>query len=40
VISFDIARIIKGTTTKPTWPELASLIVIGGLIVLVLILLR
>jgi hypothetical protein len=40
MISFDIARIIKGTITKPTWLEVASLIVIGGLFVLVVLLLR
>jgi uncharacterized membrane protein YhdT len=40
MISFDIARIIKGTITKPTWLEVACLIVIGGLFVLVVLLLR
>jgi hypothetical protein len=40
MISFDIARIIKGTITKPTWLEVASLIVIGGLFILVVLLLR
>jgi hypothetical protein len=40
MISFDIARIIKGTITKPTWLEVASLVVIGGLFVLVVLLLR
>jgi len=40
VISFDIARIIKGTITKPTWLEIASLVIIGGFFVLVVLLLR
>ncbi len=40
MISFDIARIIKGTITKPTWLEVVSLIVLGGLFVLVVLVLR
>jgi hypothetical protein len=40
VISFDIARIIRGTITKPTLLEVACVILLGGLGVLVILLLR
>src|SRR5580658_5335520 len=39
MISFRIARIIEGRITRPTWLEVTSLAVIGGLFVLVLLLL-
>jgi hypothetical protein len=38
MISFDIARIFKGTITKPTWLEVVCLALIGGLVVLVMVL--
>jgi hypothetical protein len=40
MISFDIARIIKGTITKPTWTEVVCLVVLGGIAAVVVLLLR